>query len=204
MIKFPPNTAFHCPCGSLCNSQEAQTETGTDKLWKIIMKKEGWFLLYWLRKERLADYPRNSCLESFEKLEYIGAQDASVTGQLKRKSLWWITAASALKCFAGENVITVYKFGKVQHCRSSGKRYLRIKIEPVHYQLSRCGTNSLPLSLLFRGKVMPEVHIYINNIQNHGFYMLLGSYPFRLRGVWGNDLEDFYPLYCNWKQNFYV
>lgn len=44
----------------------------------------------WVKRERFPgqdDYPGNSCLESFEKLEYIGAQDASVTGQFKRKAL---------------------------------------------------------------------------------------------------------------------
>lgn len=30
--------------------------------------------------------------------------------------------------------------------------------------------------------------LYIDNIQNHAFYMLLGSYPFRLRGVWGSKI----------------
>lgn len=54
--------------------------------------------------------------------------------------------------------MTMYKFGKVQHGRTFGNRYFKIKMEPVHYQLSRCDTNSLPLSFPFRGKVMPEVH----------------------------------------------
>lgn len=61
-------------------------------------------------------------------------------------------------------MMTMYKFGKVQQCRSFGKRYLKIKMEPVLYQLSRCDTNSLPISLHFRGKVMPEVQLCIQII----------------------------------------
>lgn len=51
------------------------------------MKKEGWLLFYWVRTARLAECPGDSCLEGFEKPENTGAQDASVTGQLKRKAL---------------------------------------------------------------------------------------------------------------------
>lgn len=78
---------------------------------------------------------------------------------------------------------TKHNFWEVQHCRTFGNRYFKIKMEQDHYQLSRYNTDSLLLSLPFNQR---ESHarnslMYINNIQNHIFCMLLASYPFRLR-----------------------
>jgi len=67
------------------------------------------------------------------------------------------------------------KFCEVQHCRTFGNRYFKVKMEQEHYQLSRYNTDSFLLSLPFnQRKSHPRNSLlHINNIQNHTFCTLL-------------------------------